>query len=159
MKGTILEFNVQNSTGVISGDDGGRYTFGGPEWKSQATPSKGTKVDFIADENHSAREVYTAVGAGLEATSGTMTRAVIAIVCAVLAFFIPIIGIVLAVVGLVLGRQARKAAKAEGDDNAALVALIAIVVAAISLIFAAIGLVSLLALGSGLAILGSGSLL
>jgi len=45
------------------------------------------------------------------------------------------------------------------DRNAALIALIAIIVAALSPIFAATGLLSLLFIGSGLAILGSGGML
>ena len=64
--------------------------------------------------------------------SGSMKKSIIAIVCAVLAFFIPVVGIVLSIVGLVLGRQARIASKADGDENAALIALIAIIVAAVS---------------------------
>lgn len=161
MKGSILEFSVQQGSGVISGDNGERYTFSGSEWKSEAAPQKGMKVDFVDGEGRSAKEIYTAVGSeqGQGEVSGSMKKAIIAIICAVLAFFIPVIGIVLSVVGLILGRQARVAAQAERDDNAALVALIAIIVAAISLVFEAIALFSLILFGSGLAILGSGSLL
>lgn len=46
MKGKVLDFSLAQSEGVISGDDGNRYTFQGKEWKSQAHPSAGARVDF-----------------------------------------------------------------------------------------------------------------
>ncbi|MGX0905396.1 hypothetical protein ACSSV8_003996 [Roseovarius sp. MBR-79] len=158
MKGSILEFNVQRSEGVISGDDGKRYAFAAAEWQTEGTPRVGQKVDFVQADGVSARAVYAAVGStsGAGDMSGSMKKAIIAIVCAVLAFFIPVIGLVLSIVGLLLGRQARITAKAEAEDTAAMVALIAIIVAAISLAFAAIALLSLVFMGSGLAILGAG---
>ena len=33
MKGKILDYNIQESTGIISGDDGQRYSFSKNEWK------------------------------------------------------------------------------------------------------------------------------
>ncbi|MEA3498459.1 MAG: hypothetical protein U9R16_05300 [Campylobacterota bacterium] len=32
MKGKILEYSIQNSNGVISGDDGKRYNFNSSKW-------------------------------------------------------------------------------------------------------------------------------
>ena len=46
MKGTILDFSVQNGEGIISGDNNQRYTFNGPEWKSSELPLRGMRVDF-----------------------------------------------------------------------------------------------------------------
>jgi phage shock protein PspC (stress-responsive transcriptional regulator) len=46
MKGKILDFSVAEGKGLISGDDGNRYTFAGKEWKSQGLPNAGTRVDF-----------------------------------------------------------------------------------------------------------------
>jgi len=161
MNGRILEFNIQKSSGKISGDDGQRYAFSAADWKSDVSPRAGITVDFVTAEDGSAREIYASPDdtADIRNMSGSMKKSIIAIVCAVLAFFIPVVGIVLSIVGLVLGRQARIASKADGDENAALIALIAIIVAAISLIFAAIALLSLLFIGTGLAILGSGGML
>lgn len=161
MKGSILEFNLQRSEGVISGDDGRRYAFVTSDWKADGVPHAGQKVDFVTGEGAEARDIYVATASpgGSDQMSGSMKKAIIAIICAVLAFFIPVVGVVLAIAGLMLGRQARSAAKAEADDSAALVAMIAIVVAAIALFFAAIALVSLVLFGSGLALLGSGALL
>jgi len=34
MKGAILDISIADYTGVISGDDGNRYKFAGPEWKT-----------------------------------------------------------------------------------------------------------------------------
>ena len=35
MKGTILDYSVQNNMGVISGDDQQRYNFSGHQWQGQ----------------------------------------------------------------------------------------------------------------------------
>ena len=34
MKGTILDFSIPESAGVVSGDDGNRYRFAGADWKA-----------------------------------------------------------------------------------------------------------------------------
>ena len=47
MKGKILDFSIQNSSGVISADDGKRYNFSASEWKSDTSPSVNQIVDFI----------------------------------------------------------------------------------------------------------------
>jgi hypothetical protein len=49
MKGKILDFNIQNSSGVISGDDGNRYNFSSSEWKSDKSPTANQIVDFAID--------------------------------------------------------------------------------------------------------------
>ncbi|HEY3756234.1 MAG TPA: PspC domain-containing protein [Opitutaceae bacterium] len=47
MKGDILDFNLQAATGLISGDDGGRYSFGSADWKDTTSlPARGMRVDF-----------------------------------------------------------------------------------------------------------------
>ena len=46
MNGTILDYSVQTSSGLIAGDDGNRYDFVGAEWKDQAIPNRGTREDF-----------------------------------------------------------------------------------------------------------------
>lgn len=57
MKGTILEFNEANRDGVISGEDGNRYTVDIAQWKGASLPKAGNKVDFsINDEK--AEAVY-----------------------------------------------------------------------------------------------------
>ena len=61
MKGQILDFSVQENSGVISGSDGKRYSFNGADWKGDRPPSRGMSVDFEADGNH-AKSVFLALG-------------------------------------------------------------------------------------------------
>lgn len=63
MKGTILDFSVQTNTGIISGDDENRYNFEGAEWRGQAAPMRGHRVDFDVNPEGHAIQIYTAVGA------------------------------------------------------------------------------------------------
>lgn len=57
MKGTILDFSIGDSQGVISGDDGNRYKFVGKEWKSSAQPQAGLRVDYET-EGRTALDIY-----------------------------------------------------------------------------------------------------
>ena len=60
MKGKILDYSVQENTGVITAEDGGRYNFVGSEWKESGVPTKGALVDFdVQDKN--ALGVYKAL--------------------------------------------------------------------------------------------------
>jgi hypothetical protein len=52
MKGKILDFNIQNASGVISGDDGQRYNFSSSEWKSDKAPTANQIVDFTTEEDN-----------------------------------------------------------------------------------------------------------
>lgn len=65
MKGRILDFSVQENTGVVSGEDGKRYHFGGADWRGDRPPARGVTVDFDAEGN-SAKEVYVALGTASE---------------------------------------------------------------------------------------------
>ena len=49
MNGTILDSAVQTNSGVISGDDGGRYSFTGQDWQEPGAPTRGMRVDFDLD--------------------------------------------------------------------------------------------------------------
>ena len=57
MQGQILDFSIQNNSGVISGEDGSRYTFNGEDWRENISPVRGMKVDFTIDGSH-ALEIY-----------------------------------------------------------------------------------------------------
>lgn len=46
MKGKILDYSIQNSSGIISGEDGKRYNFKGSEWKNEKSPTANQTVDF-----------------------------------------------------------------------------------------------------------------
>ena len=52
MKGRVLNYSVQENGGIISGDDGNRYTFVGGQWREQALPVQGSYVDFQVDQGH-----------------------------------------------------------------------------------------------------------
>ena len=55
----MLNYSVQENTGVISGDDGNRYTFHGPDWRDETAPTQGVQVDFeVADDGDTAVEIY-----------------------------------------------------------------------------------------------------
>ena len=57
MKGKILDYNIQESKGIISGDDGQRYSFENKDWKASELPKVNQIVDFEVDENQ-AKSVY-----------------------------------------------------------------------------------------------------
>jgi TM2 domain-containing membrane protein YozV len=61
MKGQILEYSVQTNSGAISGSDGCRYYFSGPDWKGSDAPVRGLSVDFEVEGNQ-AKAIYRTVG-------------------------------------------------------------------------------------------------
>lgn len=85
MKGKILDYSIQNSAGVISGDDGQRYNFSASEWKSDKSPMINQVVDFAAD-GQNATGIYLVQGG---AVAGEKSK----IVAALLAFFLGGLGI------------------------------------------------------------------
>ena len=60
MKGEVLDYSVQNNSGVISGDDGARYHFVGAAWKPEKPPARGMLVDFDVQDN-AAIDIYQAL--------------------------------------------------------------------------------------------------
>lgn len=87
MKGTILDYTVQGNKGVITAENGERYTFGGEQWKAPGVPLRGQRVDFVPQEGSQAADVYLQVGAA-SATSGEKSK----ITAALLAFFLGYFG-------------------------------------------------------------------
>jgi TM2 domain-containing membrane protein YozV len=63
MKGRVLDFIIQTNSGIISGDDGRRYSFSGAEWRETMPPRRGMLVDFDASEGL-ASAVYRIAEAG-----------------------------------------------------------------------------------------------
>ncbi len=57
MKGKILDYNIQESKGIISGDDGQRYSFENKDWKASELPKVNQIVDFEVQGNQ-AKSVY-----------------------------------------------------------------------------------------------------
>jgi phage shock protein PspC (stress-responsive transcriptional regulator) len=74
MKGDILDFSIQSNSGLISGEDGKRYTFAGAEWKDSNLPTRGLKVDYDVQDGK-AVAVYLAIGTSATVGSvGTLDK-------------------------------------------------------------------------------------
>jgi len=74
MKGSVLDINEAEGTGMISGDDGNRYSFSMEDVKGDAKIARASSVDFTI-ENDVAKEIYRAVGA-VESLSGDKNKVV-----------------------------------------------------------------------------------
>ena len=84
MKGRVLSYSVQDNSGIISGDDGNRYTFEGPQWREQDLPVQGAYVDFqIAADTDQAISIYL-VREGAPATAPGGKNKVVAGILAIL---------------------------------------------------------------------------
>lgn len=57
MKGKILDYNFQESRGIISADDGNRYYFENSQWKGTQSPKVNQIVDFEID-GQNAKDIY-----------------------------------------------------------------------------------------------------
>ena len=78
MKGRVLNYSVQENTGLISGDDGNRYTFEGGEWREQALPIQGSFVDFqVAQGTDHAISIY--LGSGAQPGVGGKSKVVVGV--------------------------------------------------------------------------------
>jgi phage shock protein PspC (stress-responsive transcriptional regulator) len=61
--GSLLDFSIPQGKGLILGDDGKRYSFPGAEWKIQANPKPGMRINFIV-QDQSASGIYAEPSAG-----------------------------------------------------------------------------------------------
>jgi len=84
MKGTVLEFNSDTREGLISGEDGQRYTLSADDWRGQSLPKQGNKVDFTVADG-AAQSVFPEASSGGSAGSKKL-------VAALLAFFLGVFG-------------------------------------------------------------------
>lgn len=57
MKGEILDYDIDADHGLISAEDGSRYTFRGMDVRADRPPKSGDKVDFQT-EGGEARDIY-----------------------------------------------------------------------------------------------------
>ncbi len=67
MIGKILGFD--GATGVISGDNGSRYTFSKEDFKESNQPQKDMKVDFETTNENNAKDIYVVKDKVAENTS------------------------------------------------------------------------------------------
>ena len=86
MKGHVLDYSVQTNSGIISGDDGQRYTFTGAEWKGSGLPVHGAYVDFESSGGPGeAVAIYLAQGVvGASAPSSSSPNKIVAGLLAIL---------------------------------------------------------------------------
>ena len=78
MKGQILDYSIQLSSGTISGMDGKRYQFAGSEWKGAGMPIRGMTVDFDVEGNL-AKVVYIAIGSASTSSKNKLAAGLLAI--------------------------------------------------------------------------------
>jgi len=87
MKGTVLSYNEEEGSGIISGEDGNRYKFSSQDTQGDSKISRASNVDFVV-ENGEAKEIYKAVGS-IESFSGDKNK----LVAGLLALFLGSFGI------------------------------------------------------------------
>ncbi|MDX4064515.1 TM2 domain-containing protein [Aliarcobacter skirrowii] len=81
MKGKVLDYSIQESKGIISGDDGQRYTFISSEWKSNISPKVNQVVDFEVDGTN-AKGIYA--NSASSYASGSSSSKIVAGILAIL---------------------------------------------------------------------------
>lgn len=62
MKGSILEFDIGSKEGIISDEDGCRYTFSMNQWMYKSTPRVGSKVSFTVKSGKLTSATMVTVG-------------------------------------------------------------------------------------------------
>jgi len=87
MKGTVLDFNEAEGTGIISAEDGNRYPFSIADVKGTSKIVRASNVDFAVDDGV-AKDIYKAVSS-VETFTGEKNK----IVAGVLALFLGAFGV------------------------------------------------------------------
>lgn len=54
INGTVLSFSIQNSAGLIAGDDSVRYSFTNKAWRTGIVPTSGMRVTFVPQDSEAA---------------------------------------------------------------------------------------------------------
>lgn len=88
MKGTVLDYNSNSSTGIISGSDGNRYEFDKIDWRDNSLPKKDQEVDFtFLSEEAKAKDIFVITNKEEENTS-----LILGLVAIAITFFFGFIG-------------------------------------------------------------------
>jgi len=150
MEGKILDYNIQESSGLISSDDGNRYAFSNHDWKSSDnSPKQGDHVDFTVKEE-TATDIYLIKSHSTTHTSSTSSAAVISMIFGILGLLSTwwLLGIP-SFIAIITGHIARSnIAKSQGKtdgDGMALIGLILgyiVIVIYLSIIFLFAGLIA-----------------
>lgn len=69
MNGHVLNYDMKESVGLITGEDGQRYEFSAAEWKESDAPHKGMLVEFVPEQG-AATGVYLSVNQVAEQKTG-----------------------------------------------------------------------------------------
>jgi len=72
MQGTVLNYNEEDGTGTISGEDGNRYQFVSSDAQGNNKITRASKVDFIIEDG-TAKEIYKVVGS-MESLAGDKNK-------------------------------------------------------------------------------------
>ncbi len=103
MTGKVLSFDNTAGTGIISGDNGARYTFTQEAWKDATAPQAGVYVDFAPAPGDKAADIYTTAQPAV-AHARTSGLAIASLVTSILLFWFYGIGSIL---GIIFGHIAR----------------------------------------------------
>ncbi len=85
MKGVVLDFSDDTSEGLISAEDGHRYSFKGIDWRPDRFPGSGMHVDFVVDGER-AVNIYIDPHRAKSADKNRMAAALLAIFFGYLGF-------------------------------------------------------------------------
>ena len=84
MKGKILDYNIQESKGIISGDDGQRYSFESSEWKNNISPKVNQFVDFEIDGKNAKGVYIQSSSSSIDIGSGEKSKIVVGLLALLL---------------------------------------------------------------------------
>lgn len=97
MRGQVLGVDTRTGDGIVTGEDGRRYSFGPTDWAHRGQPAIGMQVDFESEQNR-ALSIFPVPGAApapavqstVAATNPNDRNKYIA---AIIAFFVGIFGV------------------------------------------------------------------
>lgn len=87
MKGKVLGYNKENQTGVITSEEGKRYTFSRADWESPNEPVPNASVDFETEDNR-AVGIYRVGGALSNVANDGLSKKWVATILAFIAGWI-----------------------------------------------------------------------
>src|SRR4051794_20872925 len=92
MRGQVLAYDQLTAEGIISAEDGQRYTFSGIEWKSLPNALRtGARVDFAADGQSASAIYLVPLGSGMGTSAHEADKSPVA--AGLLALFLGGLGI------------------------------------------------------------------
>jgi TM2 domain-containing membrane protein YozV len=84
VRGVVLDYDFRKSKGLISAENGQRFTFDIAEWRPNSAPTVGSKVDFVI-KSEAATEIFAdAAVVAVPATNSTAEKRIVAGVLGIL---------------------------------------------------------------------------